>query len=283
MRKIVGGACVVLALVFGACGGDDDGGDGAEGEEPSGQQEDDNGSDERRDYVDAIAGSVTGTPDSPFAELTDDDADCIGEAYVDTIGLDELEAKVTPEQIEEDPEADHADWGIEMTDAQGTEIYRSLIDCSPDAEEAIASGIAEGFTQGFSEEAGDEFDVDEDCLSEADPAGLEGFMGAAIAQGDDFVPNEDQGAALLGWFGECVDLRGAFMAAFTSDPSLPEGTAECLDENVEDQLVEDFWTLAFTSGGDQAVFQSSPIVTELSGILNSCATGATPSTTAPAG
>jgi hypothetical protein len=272
MRKIVGGACVVLALVLSACGGDDDGG-------ASGEESDSAGG---REYVDAIAASVTGT-DSPFAELSDDDADCIGEAYVDTIGLDQLEARVTPDQIREDPESNHSDWGIEMTDAQGAEIYRSLIDCSPNAEDAIADGITRSFTEGFSEEAGDEFEVDEDCLSEADPAGLEGFMGAAIAQGEDFVPDEAQGTALLDWFGECVDLRGAFMAAFTSDPSLPEGTAECLDDNVDDQLVEEFWTLAFTSGGDQAVFESSPIITQLSGLLATCATGAAPSTAPPAG
>jgi hypothetical protein len=281
MRKIVSSACVVLVLVLGACGDDDD---GASGEETSDTQE--GGDDDlRSEYVEAIATAVTGE-DSPFADLGDADAECIGAAYVDTIGVDELEAKVTPEQIRDEPESDHEDWGITMTDEQGTEIYRALLDCSPDAEQAIAAGIAEGFTQGFTEEAGDAFDVDEECLVEVEPASLEGFMGAAIAQGDDFVPNEAQGAALLEWFGECVDLRGAFMAAFTSDPSLPEGTAECLDESVDDRMVDEFWQLAFTSGGDQTVFQTSPVVAELSGILNTCAGGAPAAettTTAPAG
>ncbi|HEY8544446.1 MAG TPA: hypothetical protein VIL36_05350 [Acidimicrobiales bacterium] len=270
MKKIVCGAGAALVLILGACGGDDDGAFRPSTED--GGSTDDGGGDDglRIEYVEAIAASVTGQ-DSPFADLADSEAECLGAAYVDAIGVDELEAKVTPQEIRDQPESDHRDWGITITDEQGTDIYRALIDCSPAAEEAIVTGLASGFTEGFTGEMGDDaFEVDEACLADADAADLDGFMGAAIAQGDDFVPSGEQGQALLDWFGECADLRGAFLSVFTAEAGLPEGTVDCVDAAVDDRMVDEFWQLAFTSGGDDSTVESSPVIQELTGIVNGC-------------
>ena len=280
MRKIVSSACLALVLVASACGGDDDdaSSDGSNGDSSG-------GGDKRQEYVDAIAASASSSDqDNPFSDLTDDGAECVGSAYVDTIGLDELEAKVTPAEIEAKPDADHTDWGIEITDDQGVEIYRAIVDCAPDAKQAIADGVAQGFTEGFTGEAG-AVDIDEDCLADNDPDQIEGFIGGAIAQGDAYVPDAEQGAALLDWFGDCIDLRAAFVAVIGSDPSVPAGVPECLSEGVDDQFIHDFWELAFTSGGDDAALQDSPLTAELQSVMTTCATQVTETTetTAPAG
>jgi hypothetical protein len=223
--------------------------------------------------------SGEGDDESPFGDLSDEDARCVGAAYVDTIGVDELAAKATPAEIEAQPSADHTDWGIELTDEQGLEVYRGIVDCAPESEQAIADGVAQGFTEGFTGEAGN-VDIDEECLADKDPADIEGFIGGAIAQGDAYVPDAEQGAALLDWFGDCIDLRGAFVAVIGSDPSVPEGVPECLSEGVDDQFIHDFWELAFTAGGDQAALQDSPLTAELQSVMSGCAQSLT-TTTAP--
>lgn len=279
MRKIVSSACLALVLVASACGGDDD----DDASTDSSNSSDDSGGDTREEYVDAIAVSVTsdeGDEESPFGDLSDEDAQCVGAAYVDTIGVDELAAKATPAEIEAQPSADHTDWGIELTDDQGLEVYRGIVDCAPESQQAIADGVAQGFTEGFTGEAGD-VDIDEECLADKDPADIEGFIGGAIAQGDAYVPDAEQGTALLDWFGDCIDLRGAFVAVIGSDPSVPDGVPECLSEGVDDRFIHDFWELAFTSGGDQAALQDSPLTAELQSVMSGCAQSLT-TTTAPA-
>lgn len=219
--------------------------------------------------------------DDVFADLSDDDAQCVGEAYVDVIGVDELEAVVTPDEIRESPDNDHDDWGIELTDEQGTEIYRGIVDCSPDAGAAFTAGVAQGVTEGLTEESPDAASaIDQQCLADADPADLEGFMGAALAQGDDFTPNDAQATELVDWIGGCGDLRQLFLTGFASDPSIPAGVPECLGENLDDQFIQDFWRAAFTSAGDTESMEGSPLMTELEGALTQCMGQSTPTTAA---
>lgn len=277
MRKFSRGALVALVLVVGACGGgDDDSSDDGAGIDDSeaGSDSDSGSGGDRQDYVEAIAASVSQSDDA-FTDLDDAEAECVGEAYVDAIGLEELEANVTPAEIRAEPDADHNDWGIEMTDDQGIEVYRALVDCAPGATRAVASGVAEGFTEGFTGEAGGDIDVDVDCLADADSSELEGFIGAAIAQGDDFAPDEEQGVAVLDWLKDCVDLRQAFVAAVGSDPTMPAGAADCLSNALDDQFIEDFWRLAFTSGSDESTLQDSPLMGELTSAMTGCAGTAT--------
>lgn len=282
MKRIFSGALVACALVAGlaACGDDDD--SGAQTNDDSSSEGDDGG-EGRAAYVDAISAAAI-ADDEAFGELTDDDAQCFGEAYVDAIGLEELEANVTAQEIEENPSTDHSDWGIEITDEQGGEIYRAVVDCAPDAQRAIASVVADGFVEGFSGQTGTDIDVDEECLAEADPADIETFMGAAIAQGDAFAPDEEQATAMLDWMGSCIDLREAFVGAIASDPSLPEGVGECVSAGLDDQFIEDFWQLAFTAGDDPNAMQESPLMGELTDVMTGCAGQLQgPTTTAAAG
>jgi len=276
MRKFSRGALVALVLVVGACGGDDDSSDddGGNDDSEAGSESDSGSGALRQDYVEAIAASV-GQSDDAFVDLDDAEAECAGEAYVDAIGLDELEAKVTPGEISAEPDADHTDWGIEMTDDQGIEVYRALVECAPRATRAVAVGVAQGFTEGFTGESGADIDVEVDCLADSDSSELEGFVGAAIAQGDDFTPNEEQGVAVLDWMKDCVDLRQAFVVAIGSDSTMPAGAADCLSDALDDQFIEDFWRLAFTSGGDQATLQDSPLMGELTSAMTGCASTVT--------
>ena len=65
------------------------------------------------------------------------------------------------------------------------------------------------------------------------------------------------------------------MAAIGSDPTMPAGAADCLSASLDDQFIEDFWRLAFTSGGDQATLQDSPLMGELTSAMTGCASTVT--------
>jgi hypothetical protein len=86
-----------LFLFVTACSGDDSADDAEDdsGDENSSEASAGDGQDDRDDYVAAF----TDTFDNPYA--TPEDRQCMGEATVDTLGLETLRATGTPDQVRE--------------------------------------------------------------------------------------------------------------------------------------------------------------------------------------
>jgi hypothetical protein len=166
MRTLAVGA-VSLALALAACGDgeSDSGADGAAAQ--------DGGADVREQFVDAVATAEAGQ-DTPLAG---DDVRCFAEAVVDAIGVDELQAAMTPEEIVQAGSFDPVAAGVEVT--------------------------------------------------------------------------EDDAAAVVDAVSECVDLRQLFLDEVAADDALSPEQVACVDESVDDELLEAFIASAFISGDAQ--------------------------------
>lgn len=252
--------------------GDRESDDGDSGSDGSGE----GGSGQRQAYIDAIAtASQNVDADDPddTMKMSDASAQCFGAAFVDVLGVDELESKVSPEEIAANPNDDPSEWGLEVSQDQGVEIFRSLVECQPTVLEEFGRTMSESMNQG----SDTPIDVDVDCLAEVDVADIEDFMGAAIAaDSDDIDPTADQAAAIIDWLLPCADLRGAIIAGIAADPSFPEGAAECIDEGVTDDMLRELLIIGFTSQGgdsDQA-FEESEVGQAFTEVITDCALAA---------
>jgi len=114
----------VLALLGAACGDSDDSGSG--------------GSDQRQDYVDALAASAEEGGDG----LTAEERTCVAESFVDGYGPDQLdEAGVSADDVRE---ADGpGELALEFSDEQKDAFYEQLTDCM-DVRTLMLDALSEG-------------------------------------------------------------------------------------------------------------------------------------------
>jgi hypothetical protein len=118
------------ALLAAGCGGGGDGGDAA--------------SSEGQEYVDAIVASFNESSETGSTPISEDDARCAGEGFVETLGVDRLEeAGITPEQLRD------ADNLTAVVPDVTTEEADALVDVIYDCIDI--SGV---FVAGFAESAG---------------------------------------------------------------------------------------------------------------------------------
>jgi hypothetical protein len=262
--RLARGTLVMLVLAAGACAEEVDGEVLSGGDDPE----------ERQAYIDAIAFSAEES-DSTMP-LTGESATCFGEAYVDVIGVEALRAKVTPEEIRADPDKDHTDWGLDLTNDQGVDLFRRIVDCTPRAMEEIAADLADELDS----DPSFPLDPDVDCLAAVDPALIEGFMGATIAAGDsnDIDVTEEQVGGVYDWLDECVDLRGAMLDGIVDEGGLSAEDRACLEEGIDDAVVRDLFVLGFLAEFEgttsDEVFENSPAGKELVKTMMRCATPA---------
>lgn len=128
-------ACV-LALGGAACGGDD-GGDEATGSDGGGGGQA-AGGDDRDAYLAALVSTMEGDDEFP-----EDQRDCVAGSLIEAVGLDELAAVVTPDEIREQGSSfDPADSGIELTEEKGQAYYEALTGCM-DVRQLLADTLAE--------------------------------------------------------------------------------------------------------------------------------------------
>jgi hypothetical protein len=136
-------------------------------------------SEEGQAYVDAIGGAN----DASSQELiTTDEARCIAAATVEIVGVDTLQAAVTPDEIRDDPAATLIDFGIEIDQAQNDELAAATQECV-DIVQVVVDGLE---TQGASQEVLDcvEANVNADvaaALITAEYAGSQEVRDAALA------------------------------------------------------------------------------------------------------
>lgn len=236
-------------------------------EPPPDDEPDDQPSDaDRSDYVDAIAASAMGGgPDD--LRLVEDEAVCVAEAYVDLVGVEELQRNVTPEQIRSSDFADTS-WGIDLTQVQGEDLFDGMIACSP----TIGLTLVEAVTGGMNEVADFEFDVE--CLAN-DEAFVRKFGAAALAQGADLAFEAEEAGEFVDWLTGCTDMRELTVEVMISS-DVPASAAACMSLRMDDDLIRRFWTESFVHADDPENMAESPVVAEITAIAEACADTTTP-------
>jgi hypothetical protein len=178
MRRTMLAVAVLMMAALGAgCGDDDDGGGG---ESSSG---------EGQEYVDAI---VASTDDS---ELTDEENECFARAFVDAVGVEQLQGAVTPDEIREDPDSSPEEFGITLDEDQADAFWEDVNGCM-DVRAAFVEGLTEG--EDMSQET-------VDCLEDAiDDDLLKRVLVTSLVEGEDAL-EEDQElmSDLIGVLGDC--------------------------------------------------------------------------------
>ena len=181
MRRIMLAVTVVVMCGLAAACGDDDGG-GSGGE---------SGSAEGQEYVDAIVASNDGS------ELTDEENECFARAFVDAVGVDELQGAVSPDEIRANPETTPEEFGITLDDDQTDAFWNDVNKCM-DVRAAFVEGMTEG--EDVSEEA-------VNCLEDAiDDDLLKRIFVTSLMEGEDaLVQDEQLTSDLMSVLSECPE------------------------------------------------------------------------------
>jgi hypothetical protein len=122
---------LLLAVSLGAaaCGGDDDDSSSNTTNITGGSTEqsgsDSGGGHDRADY-EAVLSAGAG---DDFG-LSDDDAECFAGVLIDIVGVDGLEAAGAYDKIQDNPDGNLADFGIELDDQQGADLLEGLNGCT---------------------------------------------------------------------------------------------------------------------------------------------------------
>jgi hypothetical protein len=146
MRKLMVTTMVLAMLAVGCGSGGDDDGDAAEtttttAEEATTTEASGEPQGDEQAWVEALAAKFsTGELEDGALVLTEEQATCVGEGWVEAIGIDALTASgVTPEEAAE-PNSDVAAFGADEAGAQA--MVASFRDCDVD----IVAKVAESLT-----------------------------------------------------------------------------------------------------------------------------------------
>jgi hypothetical protein len=179
MRRMMLAVAVLVTGAFGAACGDDDGG-GSGGESSS---------DEGQEYVDAIVAS------NDDSELTDEENECFARAFVDAVGVDQLQDAVSPDEIRDNPQSSPEELGITLDDEQADGFWEDVNDCMD-----VRAAFVEGLTAG--ENLSDET---VGCLEDAlDDDLLKRVFVTTLMEGEDALQqDEDLMGDLIGVLSKC--------------------------------------------------------------------------------
>jgi hypothetical protein len=181
MQRITVAAAVLALTALGAACGDDGGGES--GGESS--------SEEGQEFVDAIAAS------SEESTLNGEESECFARAFVDAVGVDQLQAATTPQEIRDNPDTSPADLGITLDENQGDSLWDHLNGCMDVRAEFLETIAAD---DELPEEA-------VDCLeSEMDNDLLKRLMVTAFGEGVDALQEDAElTEELVALFAACPD------------------------------------------------------------------------------
>jgi hypothetical protein len=179
MRRIMLAVTTVLICGLAAACGDDDGG-GSGGE---------SGSSEGQEYVDAIVAS------NDASELTDEQNECFARAFVDAVGVEQLQGAVSPDEIRANPETTPQEFGITLDDDQADAFWNDVNECM-DVRAAFVEGMTEG--EDVSEET-------VNCLEDAiDDDLLKRVMVTSLMEGDEALDQDEELMSdLIGVLSDC--------------------------------------------------------------------------------
>jgi hypothetical protein len=176
-RTMLAVAVLVMAALGAACGDDDDGGGG------------ESSSDEGQEYVDAIVAS------NDDSELTDEENECFARAFVDAVGVEQLQGAVTPDEIREDPESSPSEFGLTLDDDEADAFWEDVNECM-DVRAAFVEGLTEG--EDMSQET-------VYCLEDAiDDDLLKRVLVTSLMEGEDALQQDQELMSdLIGVLGDC--------------------------------------------------------------------------------
>jgi hypothetical protein len=149
---------------------------------------------EAKPYVEALEKSMK-EDDSGGMTLSDSQASCLAPKFVNTIGVDTLEAKgITPEDMGSDSDTDLSE--MDLSEAQGGQLYDAFGACKIDVKELFISGMGSD-----SEMSAD----DKKCLEDNfDDALLKQVMVASLIKGEDALQSDQElMGKVLGVFSKC--------------------------------------------------------------------------------
>lgn len=180
MRRMMLAVAVLATGAFGAACGDDDGGGGSGGESSS---------DEGQEYVDAIVAS------NEESELTDEENECFARAFVDAVGVNQLQDAVSPDEIRDNPQSSPEELGITLDGDQADAFWDDVNDCMD-----VRAAFVEGLTAG--ENLSDET---VDCIRGAfDDDLLKRVFLTSLMEGEDALQqDQDLMGDLIGVLSEC--------------------------------------------------------------------------------
>ncbi|HET6834084.1 MAG TPA: hypothetical protein VFH30_09445 [Acidimicrobiales bacterium] len=179
MRRMTLAVAVLVVGAFGAaCGDDGGGGSGGESSSAEGQE-----------YVDAIVAS------NDESDLTDEQNECFARAFVDAVGVDQLQGAVSPDEIRENPESSPGEFGITLDGDQADALWEDVNECMD-----VRAAFVEGLTQGedMSQET-------VDCLEDAiDDDLLQRVLVTSLMEGEEALQEDEELTSdLIGALSDC--------------------------------------------------------------------------------
>jgi hypothetical protein len=84
--------------------------------------------------------------------------------------------------------------------------------------------------------------------------------------------SDAQGADFYDRFSKCADVRKLILDSLSSGQELPEATQKCLEDNIDDDLVQQILVTSFTKGSDAA--NDPDLGEKLNAVTTACAPSA---------
>lgn len=220
-------------LVLAACGGDE----GAS----------------RDDYVDAATDALADAGDDENVTFDDDDAECLAEAVVDAIGVDELnDAGISADDFVEVDALEELDVDID------DDVVDAMTDAVQDCEINFANSLAEEITGQFGE--GVLSDEALECVGTEIGASQE----LAEVFAESLITGNASGGEAAGFeaaqaaFGECPEALTGFFAAGLEQGGLTvsDEAKDCLNEQVAQLSDEEIDALVSQSAEASTIGQN---------------------------
>jgi hypothetical protein len=195
------GLVALLSLTaVAACGDDDSSGGGTTTPRPttatSGATAGTSGSSGgagRDEYVAVLKESMMSSGDEGEFALSGEQADCMAPKWIDTIGVDTLQAKsIEPDDIGTEGSADLTTLGL--SEEQGNDLYAAFGQCDVDVKSLFIKSISPNLS-----------DKDEQCLEDNfDEALMKQILVTTLTKGQDALDgDEEMTGKLLAVFSKC--------------------------------------------------------------------------------
>ncbi|HET6952273.1 MAG TPA: hypothetical protein VFI47_17975 [Acidimicrobiales bacterium] len=157
--------------------------------------------------------------------------------------------------------------------------------CGDDGDGAGDSGERQEYVDAIvaTSEGGELTEEEQTCVAESfvDAVGVDTFQDADVTPADiEDAPEsspadlgidvtDEQAADFYGRLSDCIDTRELLLEALTADADLAPDVMTCIEDALDDDLVEDVVTAVYTEG-DSAFEEGSPIATALQEALAPC-------------
>ncbi|MDE0804035.1 MAG: hypothetical protein OSA99_12005 [Acidimicrobiales bacterium] len=190
--------------------------------------------------------------DDAFADdITADEARCVGDDLVATLGVDDARSVGRTEAADgSDADAEEPFELNTLDDDEVDAIGAAMEQCVDGLETIVADLVADGIL----DSPDDDFPVDDDeaqCVgvAVADDIGFSRLLTLGLAGGDLDGLTEDEAETFGASFSDCVDVRSILLDQVADSGAEPDVVA-CLDDQISDDAIEMLFVDTFA--GDTA-------------------------------